>query len=146
MAGIKSIYQDEEHVMEKKILVVDDEDYHRELMQKLLSKLGYEVDAVESAEDAFSLLRRNKFPVIITDLIMLEMDGVEFCRKIRETDDKTVVIALTGHTDLYDIDKLKEAGFDNHLAKPFKIEVISQAIQEGFEKFQRRTALQNPPG
>ena len=131
--------------MEKKILVVDDEDYHRELMQKLLSKLGYEVDAVESAEDAFSLLRRNKFPVIITDLIMLEMDGVEFCRRIRETDDKTVVIALTGHTDLYDIDKLKEAGFDNHLTKPFKIEVITQAIQEGFEKFQRRTALQNQP-
>ena len=85
--------------MEKKILVVDDEDYHRELMQKLLSKLGYEVDAVESAEDAFSLLERNRFPVIITDLIMLEMDGVEFCRRIRETDDKTVVIALTGHTD-----------------------------------------------
>jgi CheY-like chemotaxis protein len=46
---------------------------------------------------------------------------------------------------LYDIDKLKEAGFDNHLAKPFKVEVISQAIQEGFETFQRRTALQNPP-
>lgn len=129
--------------MEKKILVVDDEDYHRELMQKLLSKLGYEVDAVESAEDAFSLLERNKFPVIITDLIMLEMDGVEFCRRIRETDDKTFVIALTGHTDLYDIDKLKEAGFDNHLTKPFRIEVITQAIQEGFDEFMRRTERQN---
>jgi CheY-like chemotaxis protein len=129
--------------MEKKILVVDDEDYHRELMQKLLSKLGYEVDAVESAEEAFSLMERNKFPVIITDLIMLEMDGVEFCRRIRETDDKTFVIALTGHTDLYDIDKLKEAGFDNHLTKPFKIEVITQAIQEGFDEFMRRTERQN---
>ena len=131
--------------MEKKILVVDDEDYHRELMQKLLSKLGYEVDAVESAEDAFSLLEQSKFPVIITDLIMLEMDGVEFCRRIRETDDKTVVIALTGHTELYDIGKLKEAGFDNHLTKPFKIDVITQAIQEGFDEFQRRTAIQDPP-
>ena len=129
--------------MEKKILVVDDEDYHRELMQKLLSKLGYEVDAVESAEDAFSLLERDKFPVIITDLIMLEMDGVEFCRRIRETDDKTVVIALTGHTELYDIGKLKEAGFDNHLTKPFKIEIITQAIREGFDEFQRRTEIQN---
>ncbi len=45
--------------MENKILVVDDEDYHRELMQKLLSKLGYEVEAVESAEDAFSCLERS---------------------------------------------------------------------------------------
>lgn len=129
--------------MENKILVVDDEDYHRELMQKLLSKLGYEVEAVESAEDAFSFLEREKFPVIITDLIMLEMDGVEFCRRIRETDNKTFVIALTGHTELYDIDRLNEAGFDNHLTKPFKIEVIKQAIKDGFEEFRQRAAAQD---
>ena len=125
-------------MMEKKILVVDDEDFHRELMQKLLSKLGYEVAVAESAEEAFSLLEKEKFPVIITDLIMLEMDGVEFCQMIRETDNKTVVIALSGYTELYDTEKLKEAGFDNHLTKPFKIETISQAIKEGFEEFQRR--------
>ena len=124
--------------MEKKILVVDDEDFHRELMQKLLSRLGYEVAVAESAEDAFSLIKKEKFPVIITDLIMLEMDGVEFCQMIRETDTKTVVIALSGHTDLYNTDKLKEAGFDNHLTKPFKIEIISQAIKEGLEEFERR--------
>ena len=128
--------------MENKILVVDDEDYHRELMHKLLSKLGYDVQAVESAEDAFSLLGTNRYPVIITDLIMLEMDGVEFCRKIRETDDKTFVIALTGHTDLYDIDKLREAGFDNHLTKPFKIDVIKQAIKDGFDEFRKRAERQ----
>ena len=124
--------------MEKKILVVDDEDFHRELMQKLLSRLGYAVAIAESAEEAFSLLKKEQFPVIITDLIMLEMDGVEFCQKIRETDTKTVVIALSGHSDLYNIDKLQEAGFDNHLTKPFKIEIISQAIKEGFEEFERR--------
>jgi CheY-like chemotaxis protein len=129
---------DRELTMEKKILVVDDEDFHRELMQKLLSKLGYEVAVAESAEEAFSLLEKEKFPVIITDLIMLEMDGVEFCQMIRETDTKTVVIALSGYTELYDIEKLKEAGFDNHLTKPFKIETINQAIKEGLEEFQRR--------
>lgn len=129
--------------MENKILVVDDEDYHRELMQKLLSKLGYEVEAVESAEEAFPFLEKENYPVVITDLIMLEMDGVEFCRKIRETNNKTFVIALTGHTELYDIDKLKEAGFDNHLTKPFKIEIIKQAIQDGFEEFQRRVKIQD---
>jgi CheY-like chemotaxis protein len=130
-------------MMEKKILVVDDEDFHRELMQKLLLKLGYDVAVVESAEAAFSHLEKEKVPIIITDLIMLEMDGVEFCQKIRETDNKTIVIALTGHADLYDADKIKEAGFDNHLAKPFKIEVIQEAIQDGFEEYHRRTEIQN---
>ena len=125
-------------MIEKNILVVDDEDFHRELMQKLLSKLGYEVAVAESAEKAFSLLEKETFPVIITDLIMLEMDGVEFCQQIRETDSKTVVIALTGHTNLYDPAKLKEAGFDNHLFKPFRIDTIEQAIKKGFEEYQKR--------
>ena len=83
-------------------------------------------------------MEKEKFPVIITDLIMLEMDGVEFCQMIRETDIETVVIALSGHTELYNREKLIEAGFDNHLTKPFKIETISQAIKEGFELFERR--------
>ncbi len=130
-------------MMENKILVVDDEDFHRELMQKLLFKLGYDVTVVESAEAAFSHLAKEKVPVIITDLIMLEMDGVEFCQKIRETDSKTIVIALSGHTDLYDPDKLKEVGFDNHLTKPFKIDVIREAIKEGFEEFRRRTEVRD---
>ena len=134
---------DRELRMEKKILVVDDEDFYRELMQKLLSRLGYEVAVAESAEEAFSLIKKEKFPVIITDLIMLEMDGVEFCQALRETDTKTVVIALSGHTELYDSAKLKEAGFDNHLTKPFKIEVIKEAIQACFEEFCRRTEIQD---
>ena len=130
-------------MMENKILVVDDEDFHRELMQKLLLKLGYDVAVVESAEAAFSHLEREKVSIIITDLILLEMDGVEFCRKIRETDSNTIVIALSGHTDLYEADKLKEVGFDNHLTKPFKIDVIEKAIQEGFAEFHRRTEIQH---
>jgi len=129
--------------MENKILVVDDEDFHRELMQKLLFKLGYDVDVVDSAEAAFSHLAKEKVPVIITDLIMLGMDGVEFCQKIRETDSKTIVIALSGHTDLYDLDKLKEVGFDNHLTKPFKVDAIKEAIKEGFEEFRRRSEIQD---
>ncbi len=130
--------------MKKKILIVDDEDFHRELMQKLLFKLGYEVAVVESAEAAISYLAKEKIPVIITDLIMLGMDGVEFCQKIRETDDKTIMIALSGHTDLFDPGKLEEAGFDKHLTKPFKIDLIHKAIKEGFEEFGRRTGIQDP--
>jgi CheY-like chemotaxis protein len=112
--------------MEKKVLVVDDEDFHRELMQKLLSRLGYEVAVAESAEEAFNFLKKEKFPVIITDLIMLEMDGVEFCQMLRETDTKTVVIALSGHTELYTRDKLIEAG--RKISLPGKAGSISDKI------------------
>ena len=91
-----------------------------------------------SPEERLGLVRKtfkNHSNIKVTGYNILT---VEFCRKIRETDNKTFIIALTGHTALYDIDRLKEVGFDNHLTKPFKIEIISQAIKEGFEEFERR--------
>ena len=122
--------------MKTKILVVDDEDFQRDLLKKLLSKVGYEVESAESPEVAMSLLAAEDYPVIITDLIMLDMDGVEFCQRVRETNSKTVIIALTGHSDLYDMEKLKAVGFDNYLTKPIKVEVIQQAVEQGLKKLQ----------
>ena len=120
--------------MKTKILVVDDEDFQRDLLKKLLSKVGYEVETAESPEVAMSLLAAEDYPVIITDLIMLDMDGVEFCQRVRETNSKTVIIALTGHSDLYDMEKLKAVGFDNYLTKPIKVDVIQQAVEQGLKK------------
>ena len=120
--------------MKTKILVVDDEDFQRDLLKKLLSKVGYEVKEVQSPEVALSILDQEEFQVIITDLIMLDMDGVEFCLRVRETNSKTVIIALTGYVDLYDIDKLKAAGFDNYLTKPIKVEIIQEAIEEALKR------------
>ena len=124
--------------MKTRILVVDDEDFQRDLLKKLLSRAGYEVEEAQSPEVALSILDKEEFQVIITDLIMLDMDGVEFCLRVRETNSKTVIIALTGHVDLYDIDKLKLAGFDNYLTKPIKVEVIQEAIEEGLKRTRPR--------
>ena len=120
--------------MKTRILVVDDEDFQRDLLKKLLSRAGYEVEEAQSPEVALSILEKEEFQVIITDLIMLDMDGVEFCLRVRETNSKTVIIALTGHVDLYDIEKLKIAGFDNYLTKPIKVEIIQEAIEEGLKR------------
>lgn len=122
--------------MKTKILVVDDEDFQRDLLKKLLSKVGYEVETAESPEVAMSILATEDYPVIITDLIMLDMDGVEFCQRVRETNSKTVIIALTGHSDLYDMEKLKAVGFDNYLTKPIKVEVIQRAVEQELKKLQ----------
>jgi DNA-binding response OmpR family regulator len=122
--------------MKTKILVVDDEDFQRDLLKKLLSKVGYEVETAESPEVAMSILDKEDYPVIITDLIMLDMDGVEFCQRVRETNSESVIIALTGHSDLYDMEKLKAVGFDNYLTKPIKVEIIQDAVEEGLKRIQ----------
>lgn len=126
--------------MENGILIIDDEDYHRELMRKLLTKLEYQVAVVESAEAALALLEKEAFPVILSDLIMLDMDGVEFCQTVRESDSDTVIIALTGHGDLYDSEKLKMVGFDGYLAKPIRMDKIKKALDDALEEAKRRKA------
>ena len=124
--------------MKKKILVVDDEDFHRDLLNKLLTKAGYEVAEAESPEVALSIMKKEDFPVIITDLIMLDMDGVEFCQRVRERNSLSVIIALTGYADLYDLEKLKQVGFDNYLTKPIKLNKIQPVVEAGFEKMMQR--------
>jgi len=124
--------------MKKKILVVDDEDFQRDLLKKLLAKAGYTVADAESPEAAFSLMKNEDFPVIITDLIMLDMDGVEFCQRIRERNFQSVIIALTGYADLYDLEKLKRVGFDDYLTKPIKLDKIQPVVEAGFQKIKER--------
>jgi len=124
--------------MKKKILVVDDEDFQRDLLKKLLAKAGYTVAEAESPEAAFALMKNEDFPVIITDLIMLDMDGVEFCQRIRERNFQSVIIALTGYADLYDLEKLKRVGFDNYLTKPIKLDRIQPVVEAGVQKIKKR--------
>jgi CheY-like chemotaxis protein len=124
--------------MKKRILVVDDEDFQRDLLKKLLAKAGYAVAEAESPEAAFALMKNEDFPVIITDLIMLDMDGVEFCQRIRESNRQSVIIALTGYADLYDLEKLKRVGFDNYLIKPIKLDKIQPVVEAGFQTIKKR--------
>jgi sigma-B regulation protein RsbU (phosphoserine phosphatase) len=124
--------------MKKKILVVDDEDFQRDLLNKLLTKSGYTVSEAESPEVALVLMKNEEFPVIITDLIMLDMDGVEFCHRIREQNSQSVIIALTGYADLYDLEKLKQVGFDDYLTKPIKLNKIQPVVEAGFKEIKKR--------
>jgi len=124
--------------MKKKILVVDDEDFQRDLLNKLLTKSGYTVSEAESPEVALALMKNEEFPVIITDLIMLDMDEVEFCHRIREQNSQSVIIALTGYADLYDLEKLKQVGFDDYLTKPIKLNKIQPVVEAGFEEIKKR--------
>jgi two-component system NtrC family response regulator len=96
------------------------------------------VSEAESPEVALALLKKEDFPVIITDLIMLDMDGVDFCQRIRERNSQSIIIALTGYADLYDLEKLKQVGFDNYLTKPIKLDKIQPVVEAGFEKIKKR--------
>ena len=113
----------------KKILVIDNEDDPRHMIKHILERIGYFVEAAQTPDEALSLQSKQDFDLIITDLIMPDMDGVELCEKIRELDPKAIVYAYTGYLDLYEDKKIKRANFNGIIPKPVQIEELEKTIR-----------------
>jgi CheY-like chemotaxis protein len=122
----------------RRILFVDDEYFQRDTIKKMLVKLGYDVELARDANEALEISREEKFPLIITDLMMPEIDGAQLCKQIRELNETAVIYAFSGFLTDVDSDQLKDAGFDGHLCKPAKMEVLKHAIEGAFDKIQQR--------
>ncbi len=121
----------------RKILFVDDEEPIRVFMEKAINRLGYQAKVADSAITAVSMLEEEDFPLIITDLKMPGMDGVQFCKQVRKTNHSSVIYALSGFINEYNAEKLEEFGFDGYLTKPSKLDVLKQAIEGAFEKIDK---------
>lgn len=117
-----------------KILFVDDEKAQRDSMFKTLTKLGYDVEVAGSSEEALKNLEKKMFPLIIIDLAMPRIDGMELCRQIRKINARSVIYAMSGWIAKFETDKLEAVGFDGYLSKPVKIEVLKRAIEGAFAK------------
>jgi len=124
--------------LSRRILFVDDEDLLRDTIKDMLMMLGYDVEIARNAEEALEIARKEYFSLIITDLMMPEMDGTQLCKQIREINETAVIYAFSGFLTEVDSDQLKDVGFDGHLCKPVKIEVLKHAIEGAFEKIHQR--------
>jgi len=122
----------------KRILIVDDEDLVRDTIKDILMMLGYDVELARNAKEALEIARKEYFPLIITDLMMPEIDGTQLCKQIRKINETAVIYAFSGYLTEVDSDQLKDVGFDGHLCKPVKIEVLKHAIEGAFEKIHQR--------
>jgi CheY-like chemotaxis protein len=118
----------------RRILFVDDEEIQRKTIKKMLVMLGYDVQLAKDANEALEISRKEKFSLIITDLMMPEIGGAQLCQQIREINETAVIYAFSGYLSELDSDQLKDVGFDGHLCKPVKIEVLKHAIEGAFEK------------
>jgi len=109
--------------------------------------LGYDVELAKNAEEALEIARKEYFPLIITDLMMPEIDGTQLCKQIRKINKTAVIYAFSGFLTEVDPDQLKDVGFDGHLCKPVKIEILKHAIEGAFEKIHQRKgrAVNNTP-
>ena len=123
--------------MEKKILVVDDEELIRKMLERALGNAGYTVRTAESAEQAMEILREDSIMVMYLDLRLPGIQGTELCRKLRVQNPLSIIHALTGYVDLYGLLECRLAGFDDFFTKPISIETLIQSADAAFEKLKR---------
>ncbi len=121
----------------KRILVVDDEELIRDMLEQAFEQAGYEVRSAESAEGALEILKDEKFWVMFLDLNLPGMNGVELCRKIRKDHPLAIVHAVTGYVSLFELSDCREAGFEDYFSKPVNLEVLFKAAKNAFEKLDR---------
>ena len=117
-----------------KILVVEDDELSQRMMRIILAKDGYDVHVASGGMDALHAVEEQHFDIILMDLQMPHMDGIETSRRIRKfagKDNYPYIVALTASYLPEKGRELFESGIDNYLAKPFDIQQLHRIIHYG---------------
>jgi signal transduction histidine kinase/FixJ family two-component response regulator/putative methionine-R-sulfoxide reductase with GAF domain len=118
----------------ERILVIDDEVRMCESLEKLLSGNGYKVVTTQSAVDAVEKLKRERFDLILTDIKMPHLSGLDILRVAREVDPGAIVILMTGYASLETaLEAIRNGAFE-YLLKPVEFSQLAISVKRGLEK------------
>lgn len=123
----------------KRILIVDDDITLKTALIRYLQNRGYSVEEASSGAEALSLFEQNPPDVVVSDVMMPEMDGLEFCRRLRATRSGQLVpfIFLSGRKELDDRIQGHQMGADDYLVKPFEPKELVAKIEAQLERSRR---------
>ena len=122
---------------ELSILVVDDDENIRMVLHQSLEKEGYHVSTAKNAEEALNTLQRSFFHVVITDIMMGEMSGVELLQQIKEMNSLMQIFVMTSHSTLPHVIQCMQGGAYDFFEKPLKIEDILISLGEASRRAAR---------
>jgi len=126
---------------ELSILVVDDDENIRMVLHQSLEKEGYHVSTAKNAEEALNTLQRSFFHVVITDIMMGEMSGVELLQQIKEMNSLMQIFVMTSHSTLPHVIQCMQGGAYDFFEKPLKIEDILISLGEASRRAARWSTL-----
>jgi diguanylate cyclase (GGDEF)-like protein len=106
-----------------RVLIVDDDEAVRSTMNEYIQTAGYQSEAVSCAEEALKLIETNHFQVIITDIILPAMGGLELTKSIRKNKDSDVIV-MTGYGDDYSYEEAINIGASDFVIKPVRLEEL----------------------
>jgi two-component system response regulator HydG len=127
-----------------RVLVVDDEGAIRYSVSKTLQRIGYQVDEAASGEEALEALGKQEYDVVLTDIRMPGLTGVELLKRIKEISPDAIVILMTGYASLGTAVESLRLGAHDYLIKPSSSQDIRQSVARGVERshnLKRRRAL-----
>ncbi len=119
---------------EEQVLVVDDETGMREFLKIMLEKMGYQAEAADSGETAIQRLEQGRFNLVICDLKMPRVSGMEVLRRSKEINPEAPVIMITAFGSAESAVEAMKLGAYDYISKPFKVDEIQLVIQKALEK------------
>ncbi len=118
------------------ILLVDDDPFILQGVAKELKNEGYQVTAAENGEKAFVLLEQTCFDLVITDLVMEQVDGIQVLKKAKQLYPETMVIILTGFGDMTTAIEALRLEADDYVLKPCHPEELNMRVARCFQKYE----------
>jgi len=115
-----------------KILLAEDEDAMRTYLERALTKAGYEVITVDRGTDAVPLLEKERFDLLLSDIVMPEMDGIELAQRCAEVSPHTKVMFITGFAAVT-LRASKEQPQAKVLSKPFHLRDLVLEVDRVFQ-------------
>ena len=111
-----------------KILVADDNELNKETLTEILAEEGYEVKAVNDGREGIEAFLENKYDLVITDLKMPNVDGLEFLKYIKDANKDNIVIMITGHGTVNSAVSAMKMGAFDYITKPIKDDLVKLSV------------------
>lgn len=116
-----------------RILLVDDNPLNQKLLRLTLARYGFNIELADNGEQAIELYLNNKYDLVLMDVMMPGMDGIETTQRIREIEvesgNRTFIFSLSANTMDSDRKRCLESGMDEYLVKPFNVDDFLRAIE-----------------
>jgi DNA-binding response OmpR family regulator len=125
------------------ILLVDDDSHMLEVIDEILLEENYQVIMVTSGEAAIELLNRKDFDLVITDLNMGKANGIAVLKRAKELNHETMVIIMTGNTDVAFAIEALRLDADDYLLKPFNIDYFLDRVSIALRNWETHETLRS---
>ena len=116
-----------------KVLVVDDEKQIQNVLAKILKKKDYQVKTVGDGMEALKAFKKERFDIVLLDIMMPKLDGIQTLRKIKAQFPKTIVMMLTAYGSVATAREAMQLGAYDYITKPFDMNFIYEVLEESLK-------------